>query len=399
MTLDAEIGVVGAGPAGARAAELLAQAGAEVILWDPKAPWEKPCGGGLTASAFRTVPELREILPRSGRTLRVRLDNGAGARLELDLEEPFFIVPRIELARWQLERARAAGATLISQAVRGLERSDRGWRVTSGDGRTWTVRRIVGSDGAASLVRCVVAPNLRIHLSPTRVAFVPGLGATPDTATIRFFRGVVGYLWEFSRPDHRSIGIGVWNEGWRRPELDREIARYWTSVEEGAGNGATWAGAAVGSALKPHARGFVGLGGPDFALLGDAAGFADPAFGEGIQNALRSAALLREAYDDGKSFASYPGRAFGCLEPEFRRYRLVKRYLLNGEVPDRLIRGALRNPGIFALIHALVNWENLHEPTLRLPWRWMTAFGGLTGSADAAWAARGRPGEIGRVCG
>ena len=48
-----EIGIVGAGPAGARAGELLADAGAEVVLLDPKAPWEKPCGGGITAGTFR----------------------------------------------------------------------------------------------------------------------------------------------------------------------------------------------------------------------------------------------------------------------------------------------------------------------------------------------------------
>lgn len=41
---EAEIGIVGAGPAGARAAEHLADAGANVLLFDPKVPWEKPCG-------------------------------------------------------------------------------------------------------------------------------------------------------------------------------------------------------------------------------------------------------------------------------------------------------------------------------------------------------------------
>lgn len=55
---EAEAGIVGAGPAGARLAELLAARGVEVLLWDPKAPWEKPCGGGLTAAAVQWVPEL-----------------------------------------------------------------------------------------------------------------------------------------------------------------------------------------------------------------------------------------------------------------------------------------------------------------------------------------------------
>lgn len=40
--LTTKIAVVGAGPAGARAAELLSTYGADVVLLDPKAPWEKP---------------------------------------------------------------------------------------------------------------------------------------------------------------------------------------------------------------------------------------------------------------------------------------------------------------------------------------------------------------------
>ena len=37
--------------------------GAEVVLLDPKAPWEKPCGGGITAGTIREVPELAELRP------------------------------------------------------------------------------------------------------------------------------------------------------------------------------------------------------------------------------------------------------------------------------------------------------------------------------------------------
>lgn len=51
MRTDGQIGIVGAGPAGARAAERLARLGADVVLLDPTAQWEKPCGGGLTSSS------------------------------------------------------------------------------------------------------------------------------------------------------------------------------------------------------------------------------------------------------------------------------------------------------------------------------------------------------------
>ncbi|HWO02861.1 MAG TPA: NAD(P)-binding protein, partial [Blastocatellia bacterium] len=43
---SAEVAIVGAGPAGAHLACRLAAEGREVVLFDPKGAWEKPCGGG-----------------------------------------------------------------------------------------------------------------------------------------------------------------------------------------------------------------------------------------------------------------------------------------------------------------------------------------------------------------
>src|SRR5690606_37568305 len=67
------VGIIGAGPAGARAAELLAAGGWEVLLFDPKAPWEKPCGGGIPAHGFIHFPELRELEGRGRWARRARL--------------------------------------------------------------------------------------------------------------------------------------------------------------------------------------------------------------------------------------------------------------------------------------------------------------------------------------
>ena len=63
MRRSAEIGILGAVPARALASELLAAQRASVMLFDPKAPWEKPCGGGLTPAAIDEMPELEELLP------------------------------------------------------------------------------------------------------------------------------------------------------------------------------------------------------------------------------------------------------------------------------------------------------------------------------------------------
>ena len=54
------IAIVGAGPAGAFAAESLAREGCKVLLVDEKLAWEKPCGGGITHKALVEYPFLRD---------------------------------------------------------------------------------------------------------------------------------------------------------------------------------------------------------------------------------------------------------------------------------------------------------------------------------------------------
>jgi len=51
MTAPNPIAVIGGGPSGSLAATLLADGGKNVILFDEKLAWEKPCGGGVTHKA------------------------------------------------------------------------------------------------------------------------------------------------------------------------------------------------------------------------------------------------------------------------------------------------------------------------------------------------------------
>ena len=58
MSAQFPIAIVGGGPAGALAGALLAAGGREVLLFDEKLAWEKPCGGGLTYKAYTQYPFL-----------------------------------------------------------------------------------------------------------------------------------------------------------------------------------------------------------------------------------------------------------------------------------------------------------------------------------------------------
>ncbi len=373
MSGPAEIGIVGAGPAGARAAELLASSGARVLMLDPKAPWEKPCGGGLTPPAFDAMPDLEEIAPLARRTTSVRVEAEAGRGFVVPLDRPIWMVSRKTLAEWQLHRALAAGAVHLPLKVDRIERIEGGggWRLHTQEGEV-QVRVLVGADGAASLVRRVAAPDFKVELEPTRVAYPEGPGPTPETALLRFYDDVAGYLWDFPRPDHRSVGIVVPQDTWRRPRLDREIDGYRAYAgcprDEAIGR----AGAVIGTAQLGHGD-YRSIAGRDFALLGDAAGFADPLTGEGIQNALRSAGLLAQAWAEG-DLTAYPALARRTFEREFRTARLVRRYLFESGVGMKIVRRGLNSRASLAFAAACVNALNDGQGGVgRLLSRWIRA--------------------------
>ena len=370
VRFDAEVGVVGGGPAGALVAERLAALGVDVAMWDPKAPWEKPCGGGLTAAALAEHRELLMIGDRLHLVRRARLETTSGAAVEVPLEHPLGLVSRRELAQWQLARARAAGADVRHVAVRQLERLPAGgWRVTMRDGATHRVRQLVGADGAASLVRASAAPALPVMLEPTRLAFVPHAAAVPgDVLTVRFEAGVAGYAWDFPRRDLRSVGAMATPGCRTRAELDADVDRLRGAGEAGAGRPVVRAGAVIGTALHLRGPHYAAIGGADVALLGDAAGLADPATGEGLHNALRSAALAAEAFALHGSFQAYGRWAAGCFEPEFRIARLARRLLYRHSGAVRLIDWSARHATGRALLAALLNGASEHRTALLQPW-------------------------------
>ncbi len=301
MTEKIEVLIVGAGPAGSLAAELLARNGLQVALFDGRPPADaKACGGGVTAKALKAWPCLLNAV---GRTINeLELYSPSGKHLHLKLEEPFAVYSRIALDTYLRERARAAGARVFSEkiATRGIERTQTGWLLRGQSGASWAGNTLVGADGANSAVaRMLVGP----------VAFLPGW---------------VGYAWAFPRPDHISFGIATTQEAFAHKPLDELLwlfmSGYYRQQEDAKAN--LWTSRKADrerddrikeeliSAAERYAARIPGLShetwdarsacGESWALLGDAAGFADPVTGEGIYYALRSAELFANCYLGGQ---------------------------------------------------------------------------------------------------
>jgi geranylgeranyl reductase family protein len=376
--------IVGAGPAGSLAAELLAKAGARVALFDGRPEGEpKACGGGVTAKALKAWPQLLNAV---GRTVtELDLYSPSSKRLHLQLDEPFAIYSRIAFDCYLRDRARDAGAQVISEKIsaRKTKRIDSGWRLTSDRGREWIGSFLVGADGANSGIAKMLAGPL--PPSDMEVAFgyrapLPANNVAPTV--VAFLPGWVGYAWAFPRPDHISFGIATTQDAFEHEPLDDLLwrfmigyyqqcegvkVRFW-NIEENSNTArihehlrATserYAARIPGLAAKTwdHRKAC----GNDWVLLGDAAGFADPVTGEGIYYALRSAELFAEAYLSGAPL-SYEKRWREDFGAELRRAAQMRRRFYGNfwgaPFTERMIEFARGHRGVKRVLGDLVAGE------------------------------------------
>jgi geranylgeranyl reductase family protein len=392
--------IVGAGPAGSFAAERLAQGGARVALFDGRPEGEpKACGGGVTAKALKAWPHL---LGAVGRTVdELELYSPSGKRLHLKLDEPFAIYSRVAFDSYLRDRARAAGATVSFEKItpRGITRTENGWTLRGAHGnngagnesQTWSGTLLVGADGANSAIAKKLAGPL--EASDMEVAFgyrapLPEQGKAPTV--IAFLPGWVGYAWAFPRVDHISFGIATTQDAFEHKALDQLLWQFMIGYYRqrdgiggvrGKSKTNIWAdlkdeprAAAIEKNLQATAERYAaripGLAdatwdkrracGDGWALLGDAAGFADPVTGEGIYYALRSAELFADAFLAGRVEA-YEQLWRADFGGELRRASQMRRRFYGNfwgaPFTERMIEFARGHSGIKKVLGDLVAGE------------------------------------------
>ena len=385
ITMHFDLLVIGAGPAGSFAAELLAKGGAKVALFDGRPEGEpKACGGGVTAKALNAWPHLLNAV---GRTItELDLYSPSSKRLHLALDEPFAIYSRIAFDSYLRDRARDAGVQVISEKIsaRKTKRTGEGWRLVSDSGTEWTASFLIGADGANSGIAKMLAGPL--PPSDMEVAFgyrapLPANSAAPTA--VAFLPGWVGYAWAFPRPDHISFGIATTQDAFEHEPLDDLLwqfmigyyeqcegraVKFWnnktssperTRIEEHLRTTAErYAARIPGLAAKTWDTRKVS--GDDWALLGDAAGFADPVTGEGIYYALRSAELFAEGYLSRQP-QSYEQRWKEDFGAELRRAAQMRRRFygnfFGAPFTERMIEFARGHRGVKRVLGDLVAGE------------------------------------------
>jgi menaquinone-9 beta-reductase len=312
--------VVGAGPAGAATAILLAEAGHRVVLVDrARFPRDKVCGEYLSPEASRVLDRLGVlgVVETSGaRPLRgMRIVAPDGTRLCGDYprsgvhrgyRDHALAVRRTTLDAALVERARALGVA-VREGVRVTDLLTAGRRVAgvvgavgpceSTPAERLPARLVVGADGRTSVVAWRLG-LLRPHPWLNRLALVTYVeGAARDPERGEIFVDPPSYA--IMNP----VAVGLTNLSLVVPATvglrhKGDLTAYFErTVRALPGLGDRLAQAcrvAPVRALGPLAYRAAAPRHDGVILVGDAFGFLDPFTGEGIFTALRSAELAAE---------------------------------------------------------------------------------------------------------
>lgn len=314
MTKQYDVIICGGGPAGSTAGFVLARQGYSVAILDRATfPRKKLCGGLLTWKSVKLLEavygESVDQLTGAGvinyasdryaiRTYKTTLAEG-------ELPYPFHFVDRTVFDAHLLDRARDAGVELFEN-TKIVQCDPEQGRVTTENGDTFVGQYVIGADGANSIVRGsfpqydrnrfteLMAPAIEISLDPKdfpRPVDYPEL-------VVGFLDA--GYGWVFPNRDRVIVGIC----GLRQDKLNfsNVFTEYldFLNIDSNAV-----------SELHGHPLPYGNyLGNPVYGrtlLAGDAGGYVEPLFGEGIFFALCTGLYAGEAVADGFAKRTHPG--------------------------------------------------------------------------------------------
>jgi geranylgeranyl reductase family protein len=393
---DADVIVVGAGPAGSTAAAYLARAGLDVLLLEKSSfPREKVCGDGLTPRGVKQLIDLG---------IDTREDNGwlhnkglrvvgGGVTMELDWPDlatfPNYglVRPRMDFDEMLANTAKAAGArmhenTTVTKAI--IENG----RVVGVEAKqgpeknpvTYRAPITVACDGVSARLALSVGLQ-KDDAKPMGVA-VRRYYSSPRTkddyleSHLELWapdgKLLPGYGWIFGMGDGTvNVGLGILSTSKAYGTTDyRQLLRSWLDGtpeewgfrEENATSRIGGAALPMGLNRKPHYR--AGL-----VLVGDAGGMVNPFNGEGIGYAMESAkiasesvvqALARTGVNRERALHGYPVRIEEALGSYYRLGNVFSKLIGNPAVMRTATKYGMPRKRLMKLVLKLL--AGLYDP-------------------------------------
>jgi flavin-dependent dehydrogenase len=340
-----DVVIVGAGPAGAAAAQAMRGHGLEsVIIEKARLPRYKMCSGILFPSALKLIDDGFGPIPKEVLCEPARVH---GNRVFITLESPVFDAPfsvfddgpglgedGLSVSRSALDHwlCLESGAPIVDDCLFRSFRRD-------GDDLVLELRRggkdveartryLVGADGTRSAVRGALSSGFEqtLRLIPNYEEWYLGeIDLEPEWLYLFFDRKITGYFATVFHKDGRIIAVTGTRQG---DPVKQCFKRFTAHLQERHGLVIEKRAARYGCSVHDmSATGNYCLGEGNLLLAGEAGGFNR--CGEGITSALLSGraageCIVRSAESGGSAFDSYPDAVAGEIESCTKVNRLIE---------------------------------------------------------------------------